>query len=365
MNKIKYVLIFIFLYFVFNIGVSAETYKCEYKFGEDESYIFEFDNTNGTFKNLTEKEDKSSPIGTIHNFKYNYEYHFITKEITTYKVNTCPVLYVAEVEDAEILSDTLTNTYHIYSDAFLRENDGYKCVTGFDLDCIGNLFSLKFTSFKEMRLDKDSEINKNNTEVSVCPSYKLIDGELQDALDNQKKCSGQDCIKFKTTANEKLKQLKETCNNILSYRDYFIDTGNQDDSETSEENEEETNENVDSNGELRDACVVACLEDLPDRIEEIEGNKNDTGECGFSGRLMVWFSNILRWIKYLLPVAVIVLAILDFIKAIGADKDDEMKKAQGRFVKRLIAAALVFIIPLIIEFVLDKMGFGYDDCGLF
>ena len=67
-----------------------------------------------------------------------------------------------------------------------------------------------------------------------------------------------------------------------------------------------------------------------------------------------------------LPVIVIVLGILDFIKAIGSDKEDEMKKAQGRFVKRLIAAVLIFIIPFIIEFVLDKMGFGeyISGCGI-
>lgn len=110
-------------------------------------------------------------------------------------------------------------------------------------------------------------------------------------------------------------------------------------------------------------CVKECL-----NVEKIIEDKLETkinGECGFSGRLMSWISNILRWIKYILPVIVIVFGILDFIKAIAGDKDDEMKKVQGRFIKRLIAAALVFIIPLIIEFVLDKMGFGYDDCGLF
>ena len=41
-----------------------------------------------------------------------------------------------------------------------------------------------------------------------------------------------------------------------------------------------------------------------------------------------------------------------------------MKKAQGRFVKRLIAAALIFIIPFIIEFVLGKMGFDSNGCGI-
>lgn len=112
-------------------------------------------------------------------------------------------------------------------------------------------------------------------------------------------------------------------------------------------------------------CIEPCLK-LSEKIASIEGdNSLNNGECGFSERLLAWISNILRWIKYLAPVIVIVIGILDFIKAISSDKEDEIKKAQGRFIKRLIAAALIFIIPLIIEFVLDKMGFGYDSCGLF
>ena len=92
---------------------------------------------------------------------------------------------------------------------------------------------------------------------------------------------------------------------------------------------------------------------------------NNEYDCGFSDRLMVWVINIFKWAKYILPVVVIILGILDFIKAIGNDKEDEMKKSQKRFITRLIAAALVFLIPLIIEFVLIKMGFGYNSCGLF
>ena len=43
-----------------------------------------------------------------------------------------------------------------------------------------------------------------------------------------------------------------------------------------------------------------------------------------------------------------------------------MKKAQDRFVKRLIAAALIFIIPFILGFILDKMGFSdyIDGCDV-
>ena len=63
-------------------------------------------------------------------------------------------------------------------------------------------------------------------------------------------------------------------------------------------------------------------------------------------------------------MVVILLGIIDFIKAIVSEKDDEMKKAQGHFVKRLIAAALIFIIPFIIEFILNKMGFAANGCGI-
>ncbi|MDO4963845.1 MAG: hypothetical protein Q4E75_07120, partial [bacterium] len=58
------------------------------------------------------------------------------------------------------------------------------------------------------------------------------------------------------------------------------------------------------------------------------------------------------------------LGILDFIKAMSQDKDDEMKKAQKRFVIRLISAALIFILPFILEFILNKMGIDANGCGI-
>ena len=117
-------------------------------------------------------------------------------------------------------------------------------------------------------------------------------------------------------------------------------------------------------------CISSCL----NLSEMLNSQKKDTdlyeeqtdGQCGFSQNLAGWLLNILRIGKYIVPALVIILSIIDFLKAIGADKDDEMKKAQSRFVKRLIAAALIFIVPFIIEFVLDKAGFGnyIDGCGI-
>jgi len=106
-------------------------------------------------------------------------------------------------------------------------------------------------------------------------------------------------------------------------------------------------------------CANECIsidKVITNRLgKDTSSNKKEY--CGFSQKLALYIRNIVKWVKYIIPVIVIVLGILDFIKAIAADKEDEMKKAQGHFVKRLIAAALIFIVPLIIGFVLDKMGF--------
>ena len=108
-------------------------------------------------------------------------------------------------------------------------------------------------------------------------------------------------------------------------------------------------------------CVKECLEISETINEDFD---NDLNECGLSNNLVIWILNIIKWVKYIIPVIVILMGILDFIRAVASDKDDGMKKAQSRFVKRLIAAALIFVVPFILEFILEKFGFSVKDCGL-
>lgn len=122
-----------------------------------------------------------------------------------------------------------------------------------------------------------------------------------------------------------------------------------------------------ANATYSDGCVHACLK-LTDDTKKWNNvynpSANDVGKCGLSANIINWIKNILKWIKYILPALVIILGILDFIKAIASGSDDEMKKAQGRFIKRLIAAALLFIIPAIIEFVLTIFKIESTFCGI-
>ena len=100
------------------------------------------------------------------------------------------------------------------------------------------------------------------------------------------------------------------------------------------------------------ACSKACSS-LYDDVAEMCKINHDSGYCGSLGNKVVnWIFKILRMIRYGLPAILIILSILDFIRALASEDEGEMKKVTGRFAKRLIALALVFIIPFILDFIL-------------
>lgn len=69
-------------------------------------------------------------------------------------------------------------------------------------------------------------------------------------------------------------------------------------------------------------------------------------------------STIITVIKIVVPVLLVIFGMIDLVKGITAGKEDEMKKGQQMFFKRLISGALVFlvftIVQLIISFVADE-----------
>ncbi len=77
-----------------------------------------------------------------------------------------------------------------------------------------------------------------------------------------------------------------------------------------------------------------------------------SNECNLSDRLVAWIIKILSWVRYVVPAILVVLSVLDFIKAIASDNEEEIKKVAGRFTKRLIAAVIILILPALLEFLL-------------
>lgn len=71
-------------------------------------------------------------------------------------------------------------------------------------------------------------------------------------------------------------------------------------------------------------------------------------------------------VQIAVPVILVLIGSFDFFKAVTAQKEDEMKKAQSLFVKRLIIAGLIFfivvIVKLIVSAVADASSANIVDC---
>ena len=70
---------------------------------------------------------------------------------------------------------------------------------------------------------------------------------------------------------------------------------------------------------------------------------------------------IINIIKVGAPVLLIVLGMMDMAKGVMAQKEDEIKKAQGLFVKRLIAGVLVFLVFVVVELVFSLLAGATDE----
>ena len=74
-------------------------------------------------------------------------------------------------------------------------------------------------------------------------------------------------------------------------------------------------------------------------------------------------STIVTIIKIVIPIILIVLGLLDLGKATIAQKDDEIKKAQMTFIKRIVAAILVFFVVAIVQLIFGLLNKAAGDNG--
>lgn len=86
---------------------------------------------------------------------------------------------------------------------------------------------------------------------------------------------------------------------------------------------------------------------------------NEEGSVG-------WILNtIFNYIKVIGPVLVVLLSAVDFIKAVVGSDEKAMKKAQSKLVIRLIAAVALFLIPTLVQLLLQFINVSLDpECFL-
>ena len=75
-------------------------------------------------------------------------------------------------------------------------------------------------------------------------------------------------------------------------------------------------------------------------------------------------STTLRFMQYLGIILATVLSIVDFVKVVPTQDKDAINKASKKAVTRLVIAIVIFFVPIILDFILDLVGFSDPTCGL-
>lgn len=63
-----------------------------------------------------------------------------------------------------------------------------------------------------------------------------------------------------------------------------------------------------------------------------------------------------NFLQFLVPIVIIILGTLDLLKAVASQKEDEIKKGQTTFFKRLVGAVLVFFVFAIIKLLVSVVS---------
>lgn len=70
---------------------------------------------------------------------------------------------------------------------------------------------------------------------------------------------------------------------------------------------------------------------------------------------------VIKVLQIAVPIGLIVMGTVDMAKAVIAGDEKKMKEAQKPFIKRIIAAVIVFLIPIIVNMILSFVTTGNSE----
>lgn len=71
-------------------------------------------------------------------------------------------------------------------------------------------------------------------------------------------------------------------------------------------------------------------------------------------------SSIYNTIMVIVPVALILLGIVDLVKGIMSQKEDEIKKGRESLIKRLVTGVIIFLIVMLVKLFVNIINGGND-----
>ncbi len=86
-------------------------------------------------------------------------------------------------------------------------------------------------------------------------------------------------------------------------------------------------------------------------------------DCGSLKNVLIIVRTVITIIQWAVPIILILVGSIDLVKAVMAGKEDDIKKNQNTLFKRVIAAVIVFLIPIIVLTVTGLVGGDeWKDC---
>lgn len=82
------------------------------------------------------------------------------------------------------------------------------------------------------------------------------------------------------------------------------------------------------------------------------------GKTGIPGNIVNIIHYIYMGIQIIVPLLLIIFGMIELAKAITAQKEDEIKKAQSGLLKKAVVAILVFLVFSLVKFVVGFAGAG-------
>lgn len=99
------------------------------------------------------------------------------------------------------------------------------------------------------------------------------------------------------------------------------------------------------------------------KIASCTGDDSLLGDVSNEDSVAWLLQKLFNYIKVLGPSLTIILSSIDYIKAIVSSDEKQMHKVNSNFVKRMIAAVMLFFIPTIIGVLFNIVGIT-TDCGI-
>ena len=99
------------------------------------------------------------------------------------------------------------------------------------------------------------------------------------------------------------------------------------------------------------------------KVSSCTGKDSLLGDVSNEDSVAWLLQKLFNYIKVLGPSLTIILSSIDYIKAIVLSDEKQVRKVNSNFVKRMIAAVLLFFIPTLVEVIFNILGIT-TDCGI-